>query len=874
MKHRLYAWQYRVGFLVLLAFGIGSVMLIGVYAAHAQETESESTSVELNLTELSPRGHAGGYAMPASGSSAPPCTYTFGVETPSFTVNPGGSVYQVYRMERSASTCPGGPYDTDAPSRSSYNPLTNSLTSGGDDLIFNTGYGLNVARRGWSSTVRSDAPAGTYTMRATAINPLGGSNVSDTFTVVVRSSSASTRPDLLGEIISITDGGRTDSNRNSGSGSVLRDGLNLTIRAEVTNDGSIGNNTPFNVRFDIYNSAGVRRSETLRPTSYSIGRDGGVRIYTQTFSSSAHNLLPGNYRARIFVDSSGEVAETNNSNNVSSWFYFTISAQDLTPDGVLSVSDGINTDTSSAAGSGASLLTGRDLSMVARVRNIGDFSNNTPFNVWFDIYSAGGVGRREVLRPASYSIGADAHRDYTVPFSLSDHSFPTGNYWARIVVDPDGEVREVSNSNNNGSSVNGWFYFTICDPVTFGFERDLITVRPGDTGILQSYRAERTSQNCYTGVYDTDAPFNITNSAVVIANAVPAGNDDWVFINTPTDPDGPNVGRQSWTFDIPVSAPEGTYTMRGESRNPMGGANLFDTFTLVVDADAPVCDSFTATPYTLPASGGDVTLAWQTSDADTVSIDNGLGPVALDGSTLVSVTADTTFILTATGPGGTSVCQVFVDVDETSGIPSGPPGLPVFSHSCSPAGDEVTITWPAVPGATSYHLGINNQGDPANPDDTWLDASDYNNTNVTTNSVTHPILPIGSLFNYNGRSQGPNGNSLYTTQVYAVCTPSSPGPGPSPSGSPTTCTSPGIEASPRAIRSGDSTELRWTNPTDAALCEVIGGELSGGSPVAANCSPVQRVDVSPRNTTTYELTCNGSVVDAVRVFVIPSFQEN
>jgi hypothetical protein len=59
----------------------------------------------------------------------------------------------------------------------------------------------------------------------------------------------------------------------------------------------------------------------------------------------------------------------------------------------------------------------------------------------------------------------------------------------------------------------------------------------------------------------------------------------------------------------------------------------------------PTITSFTATPSSLP-SGGEVTLSWTVTGADTVAIDQGVGTVT-GSSKLVTVTTTTTFTLTA-----------------------------------------------------------------------------------------------------------------------------------------------------------------------------------------------------------------------------------
>jgi hypothetical protein len=77
---------------------------------------------------------------------------------------------------------------------------------------------------------------------------------------------------------------------------------------------------------------------------------------------------------------------------------------------------------------------------------------------------------------------------------------------------------------------------------------------------------------------------------------------------------------------------------------------------------APTIDSFTASPTGVVVQGTAVTLAWQTTNADSVTITT-LGGEPVDGSAGVTPpVGDTTYTLTATGPGGTVTGSVTVSV--------------------------------------------------------------------------------------------------------------------------------------------------------------------------------------------------------------------
>ncbi|MEO8835942.1 MAG: right-handed parallel beta-helix repeat-containing protein [Caldimonas sp.] len=105
-----------------------------------------------------------------------------------------------------------------------------------------------------------------------------------------------------------------------------------------------------------------------------------------------------------------------------------------------------------------------------------------------------------------------------------------------------------------------------------------------------------------------------------------------------------NVGT-STTFTLTASNAAGTATAT--------------TAVAVAAQPAPVITTFTATPAALPVGGGAVTLSWATSDATSLAIDNGVGAVT-GTSTVVNVSANTTFTLTATNTAGT--------VTKTSGV--------------------------------------------------------------------------------------------------------------------------------------------------------------------------------------------------------------
>lgn len=87
---------------------------------------------------------------------------------------------------------------------------------------------------------------------------------------------------------------------------------------------------------------------------------------------------------------------------------------------------------------------------------------------------------------------------------------------------------------------------------------------------------------------------------------------------------------------------------------------------------AAVIGSFTAEPSTI-VKGESSTLRWSVSNATSVTIDGGIGTVQASGSRVVSPTENTTYRMTATGPGGDAVAAVTVYVTTPPPPPPPPP---------------------------------------------------------------------------------------------------------------------------------------------------------------------------------------------------------
>jgi len=105
-------------------------------------------------------------------------------------------------------------------------------------------------------------------------------------------------------------------------------------------------------------------------------------------------------------------------------------------------------------------------------------------------------------------------------------------------------------------------------------------------------------------------------------------------------------------------SPTATTTYRLTATGP-GGTSTAQVTIMVLPA--PVI-SFSATPSTI-TRGNASTLVWAVADATSVMIDNGVGAQAPNGALEIRPIETTTYLLTATGPGGIRLAQTTVTVN-------------------------------------------------------------------------------------------------------------------------------------------------------------------------------------------------------------------
>jgi len=161
---------------------------------------------------------------------------------------------------------------------------------------------------------------------------------------------------------------------------------------------------------------------------------------------------------------------------------------------------------------------------------------------------------------------------------------------------------------------------------------------------------------------------NPTPPPTVTISADPASIDygatstlSWTSTNAHTVSIDQGIGEVELIDTLAIS-PTATTTYTITATGPGGTATNSTTVTVTSAPPAPTV-SISADPASIDY-GGTSTLSWTSTNADTVTIDQGIGAVGLNGSTTISPTETTTYTVTATGPGGTATDSVTVTVLE------------------------------------------------------------------------------------------------------------------------------------------------------------------------------------------------------------------
>ena len=257
---------------------------------------------------------------------------------------------------------------------------------------------------------------------------------------------------------------------------------------------------------------------------------------------------------------------------------------------------------------------------------------------------------------------------------------------------------------------------------------------------------------------------------------------------------------------------------------------LLDSVT-VTGRREPTISYFTVSPTSIN-SGGSATLLWSTANADSVSIDQGIGTVSARGSLKVSPTSTTTYTLTATNTVKTVTATVKVTVRGTKPAPT------ISSFTASPAsidkGKSATLSWSA-----------------ANADSLSISPG--------VGTVTGTSVKVSPTSTTTYTLTATNAAKSVTATVKVTVRGTTPAP-----------TISSFTATPSTIASGESSTLRWkTSDADTLSITPGPGTLTD---TLRRLYAIRPLRVSPSETTTYTLKATNtvkSVTATVKVTVGP-----
>jgi RHS repeat-associated protein len=329
-----------------------------------------------------------------------------------------------------------------------------------------------------------------------------------------------------------------------------------------------------------------------------------------------------------------------------------------------------------------------------------------------------------------------------------------------------------------------------------------MTITPDRTTIYTITAANNKGSSVAQAMVTVNLP-EVTASLNVEPSSILAGSSatlSWQTEHANSVSIDPGIGPVDANGSMTVFPTETTtYTLTATGP---GGTSTSST-TLAITCLEP-----TVTLSASPASvmiGSSATLTWQSMNGDTATLDQGIGPVPVQGSITVSPPETTTYTVTVTGPGGTATASAEVRVVYPT---------PTVSISAEPAtilaGEFATLSWQSTHGQqVVIDNGIGSVG--------------------TSGSIT--VSPTQTM-TYTIMASGLGGTATDTATVTVVH--------PEPTAS--------IALSPDEISPGEFATLSWH--TEHAHSVSI-------SPGIGSVQPFGSMTVSPEQSTTFIVTATG-----------------
>lgn len=302
--------------------------------------------------------------------------------------------------------------------------------------------------------------------------------------------------------------------------------------------------------------------------------------------------------------------------------------------------------------------------------------------------------------------------------------------------------------------------------------------KPGNRGIAALLSLLLIMAIAIGGCAGNKAPTAYIDS---IVPPEPTHGEGVTFTGHGTDSDGTVVAYR-WTSSIDgeigtsasfttssLSVGSHTISFRVQDNNGAWSENVTANVTVAEAIPKPVILSFNAEPGTI-SPGRTSTLSWEVTGAATVSIDHGIGNVALSGTRDVSPSETTTYTLVATNEAGSVNATAQITVREDTTPPSTPVLISPAVGATQPQPDEAwSFDWSnssdPESGIAGYQIYVIRQGAGSPVINASVTDSEY--SVIVGGQITHQYLD-----NWTWKVRAQNNAGLWspwsTTRTFSV----------------------------------------------------------------------------------------------------------
>ena len=438
--------------------------------------------------------------------------------------------------------------------------------------------------------------------------------------------------------------------------------------------------------------------------------------------------------------------------------------------------------------------------METYARVVDQYGVNALFGVWGDAYIQGNIGYLRRHNPGNDRPGGEIKLVQPLS-SLIAFTAEVGLNETLLAPKDSGRI---AFGFQMGNFIRPKEYGSVKTPVPMDVPRVRYEIgqrRVGNSPPVANAGPDQTNVAAGIVTLDGSASYDPDNDPITY---------QWTQVSGPSVTlSAPTAAKTTFT-----AAVGGSYAFKLTVTDSGGLSNSATTHVATVQSTPAQIVRFDATPNNITA-GQSATLTWIVQGATSVSINNGVGSVALTGTVQVTPAQTTTYTLTATGPTGNLTATTTVTVGTGGGVTGNPQIIRFEANPVSiKPGEQTTLSW-ATNGANT--VSISGVG------------------SVTPNGST--TVSPSQTTTYTLTATSSDGKSVTAPLTVTVATGNIP-------------QVVVFVATPQNIDAGSSTKLCWqvNGATNISIDPGVGSNLN-----ANDCATV-----SPTQTTTYTLTATNA----------------